>query len=238
MMDVFTKSIRKLMGWCPNAKALETRHSICPEYLEADNQSRGKDTGNSPISSPGWWNKRHNRSLIVSSVFTLFSIYWIGFQGVRPMDKGFMSGLIFGIIFNLTFCVWSWSYLDNIKNSSRKIKIITVSSKLRVINLILSLGLLYLLFSHFNWGLVLFLISAFYLIALLYYFKFDSSPILLLFYMGSSNMALVSGISGLCLTAFLYYLTDIYWEKKNKKIVLIYGRNTPEIHIVNAGAEL
>jgi len=29
-MDVFTKSIRKLMGWCPNTKTLETRHSICP----------------------------------------------------------------------------------------------------------------------------------------------------------------------------------------------------------------
>lgn len=226
------------MGWCPNAKVTETKHSICPEYLEADNQSRGRDAGNSPVSSPGWWNKRHNRSLIASFVLTLFSIYWIGFQGVRPMDKGFMFGLISGVIFNLTFCIWSWHYLDTIKNSSGKIKIITVSSKWRAINLILSLGLLYLLFSEFNWGFVLFLISAFCLIALLYYFKFDSSPLLLLLYLGSSNMALMSGLSGLCLTAFLYYLTDIYWEKKNKKIVLIYGRNMPEIHIVNAGAEL
>lgn len=234
-MDVFTKSIRKLMGWCPNAKPLETQHSICPEYLETDNQSRGKDAGNSSALPSGWWNKRHNRSLIVSSVFTLFSIYWIGFQGVRPMDKGFMSGLIFGIIFNLTFCIWSWNYLDKIKNSSKKRKIITVSSKWRVINLILSLVFLYLLFSQFNWGFVLFLISAFCLIALLYYFKLDSSPLVLLIYFGSRNMAPISGI---CLTAFLYYLTDVYWEKKNKKIVLIDGRNMPEIYIVNAGAEL
>ena len=226
--------IKKLMGWCPNAKALETQHSICPEYLEANSQSRGKDAENSPISSSSWWNKRHNKALVISSGLTLFSIYLIIFQGVRPMDKGFMFGLIIGTIFNLLFCIWNWHYLDNIKNSSRKIKIITVSSKWRIVNLILSLALLYLLFSQFNWGFILFLISAFSLIALLYYFKFDLSPLMLLLYFGSRNMAL---ISGLCLTAYLYYLTDIYWEKKNKKIVLIYGRNMPEIHIANMGAE-
>lgn len=232
--------IRKLMGWCPNAKALETRQSICPEYLEANNQSRGRDGGNSPVSSPGWWNKRHNRSLIVSSILTLFSIYWIGFQEVRPTDKGFTSGLIFGIIFNLTFCIWNWNYLDNIKNSSRKIKLITVSSKWRFISLInitLSLVLLYLLFSRFNWGFFLFLISVFCLIALLYYFNFDLSPLVFLFYLGSSNMAFISGIFGLCLTAFLHYLTDVYWEKKNGKIVLIYGLKMQGTYIVNAGAE-
>ncbi|AKB18795.1 DUF1673 domain-containing protein [Methanosarcina sp. WWM596] len=236
-MDVFVKSIRKLMGWCPNAKTLETQHSICPEYSEADNQSRGRDAGNTPILPSGWWNKRHNRSLIASSVFTLFSIYWIGFQGVRPMDKGFMSGLIFGIIFNLTFCVWSWNYLDNIKNSSKKTKIITVSSKWRIVNLILSLVFLYLLFSQFNRGFVLFLISAFCLIGLMYYFKFDPTPLVFLFYFGSLNTAFSSGIAGICLTAFLYYLTDVYWEKRNGKIVLVYDRKMSEICIVNAGAE-
>jgi len=225
------------MGWCPNAKTLETQHSICPEYSEADNQSRGKDAGNSPVSSPGLWNKRHNRSLIVSSVFTLFSIYWIGFQGVRPTDDGFMYGLILGVIFNLTFCIWNWSYLDDIKNSSRKIKIITVSSKWRVINLILSLVFLYLLFSQFNRGFVLFLISAFCLIALLYYFKFDPTPLVFLFYFGSLSSLNMALISGLCLTAFLHYLTDVYWEKRNGKIVLVYDRKLSEIHIVNAEEE-
>ena len=233
-VKIVIEGIRKLTGWCPNVKALETQHSIRPEYLEANSQSGGKDAENSPISSPSWWNKRHNRVLIMSSVLTLFSIYLIIFQEVRPMDKGFMFGLIIGTIFNLLFCIWSWHYLDNIKNSSRKIKIITVSSEWRAINLILSLALLYLLFSPLNWGFILFLISVFSLIALLCYFKFDLSPLILLFYFGSRNMAL---ISGLCLTAYLYYLTDIYWEKKNKKIVLIYGRNMPEIHIANMGTE-
>jgi len=33
-MNVFTKSIRKIMGWCPNAKALETGSQIIPENFE------------------------------------------------------------------------------------------------------------------------------------------------------------------------------------------------------------
>lgn len=235
-MDVFTKSIRKLMGWCPNTKTLETRHSICPEYPEADNQSRGKDAGNSPVPPPGWWNKRHNRSLIASSVITFFSIYWIGFQGVSPMDEGFMSGLILGIIFNLSLCIWTWNYLDDIKNSSRQRKIITVSSKERIINLInviIALVLLFLLFSQFNWGFVLFLISAFCLIALLYYFKLDLSPLVLLFYLGSLNTVFSYVISGSCVTAFLYYLTDVYWEKKNHmKIYIIFENSLEKIYAI------
>lgn len=201
-MNVFAKNIRKLMGWCPNAKVLETRHSICPEYLEADNQSRGKDTGNSPISSPGWWNKRHNRSLIVSSVFTLFSIYWIGFQGVRPMDKGFMSGLIFGIIFNPLLCIWNWRFLDKIKNSNKKVQ---TKNKLIIMAGILGLISLLINSSSLGWKSVL-------------------------------TFSLTCA-SGFCLTVFLYYLTDIYWEEKNEKIVLLEGYYTPEIYVTNKVAE-
>nr|WP_269848886.1 DUF1673 domain-containing protein [Methanosarcina horonobensis] len=216
------------MGWCPYAKTLETRHSTYPEYLEAENQSRGRDGGNTPLLPSGWWNRRRNRSLIESSVLTIFSVYWVAFQRESLQNEAFMPGLIFGIFFNLLFCIWNWSYLDDIKNSSRKIKIITVPSKLRVINLIIFLALLYLLFSQFNWGFVLFLISAFCLIALLYYFKLDLSPLVLLLYFGSRIMAVMGFMFGTCLTAFLYYLTDVYWEKKNHMKIYIKFENSLE----------
>ena len=219
------------MGWCPNAKTLETRHSICPEYPEADNQSRGRDAGNTPILPSGWWNKRRNRSLIESSVLTIFSVYWVAFQGESLKNEVFIPGLIFGIICNLLLCIGNWNYLDNIKNSSRQRKIITVSSKERIINLInviIALVLLFLLFSQFNWGFVLFLISAFCLIALLYYFKLDLSPLVLLFYLGSLNTVFSYIISGICVTAFLYYLTDVYWEKKNHMKIYIIFENSLE----------
>jgi hypothetical protein len=58
-----------------------------------------------------------------------------------------------------------------------------------------------------------------------------------LFYFGSLSSLNMALISGLCLTTFLHYFTDVYWEKRNEKIVLVYDRKTSEICIVNAGAE-
>lgn len=237
-MNVFTRSIRKLTGWCPNAKTLETQHSIHPEYFEANNQARGKDAGNSPVLPSGWWNKRHNRALIISSGLTLFSILGIGFMGVHPLDK-FVFGLVIGAVFSLLFCIWNWHYLDDVKKTGKKIKINNRSPKWRIIDLVLYLVLLYLLFTQSDWGLFLFFISAFCLITLFYYFSFNSAGLVVLLSLGSSLGwgYVMMFLSGFCLTAFLYYLTDVYWEKKNGKTVLVYGRKMPEIYIVNAGEE-
>jgi len=45
-MNVFTKSIRKIMGWCPNAKALETGSQTVPANFEAYDRSGGEKAGN------------------------------------------------------------------------------------------------------------------------------------------------------------------------------------------------
>jgi len=201
-MDVFTESIKKLMGWCPNAKTLKTQHSIHPEYLEANNQSRDRDARNSPISSPSWWNKRHNRLLIMSTGLTFFSIYWIGFQGESFISEAFILGLILGIIFNPLLCIWNWRFLDKIKNSNKKFQI---KNKLITIAGILGLTSLLIESSSLGWKFVL---------------TFS-----------------LTCTSGFCLTAFLYYLTDVYWEKKNKKIVILEGYYTPEIYVINKDAE-
>nr|WP_048116753.1 DUF1673 domain-containing protein [Methanosarcina vacuolata] len=227
--------IKKLMGWCPNAKMLETQHSIHSKYFEASDQAKGRDAGSLPVLPTGWWNKRHNRALVISSGLTLFSVLGIGFLGIHPMDKGFIFGLTIGTIFNLLLCIWNWHFLNKIKNTGKKIKKNIVSPKWRIINLLLSLVLLYLFFSQFNWGLILFFISAFCLIALFYYFNFDSTGLVVL--LGLSSFLgwkyIIAFLSGFCLTAFLYYLTDMYWEKRNGKIIIVYGRKMPGVYIVN-----
>nr|WP_238985591.1 DUF1673 domain-containing protein [Methanosarcina barkeri] len=235
-MDTMTlEYIKKLMGWCPNAKMLETQHSIHSKYFEASDQDKGRDAGSLSVLPTGWWNKRHNRALVISSGLTLFSVLGIGFLGIHLMDKGFIFGLIIGTIFNLLLCIWNWHFLNKIKNTGKKIKKNIVSPKWRVINLILSLVLLYLFFSQFNWGLIVFFISTFCLIALFYYFNFDSTGLVVL--LGLSSFLdwkyIIAFLSGFCLTAFLYYLTDMYWEKRNGKIIIVYGRKMPEIYIVN-----
>lgn len=193
-MDVFTKSIRKLMGWCPNAKTIENQHAIHPEYFEANNQSRGKDAANSLLPS-GWWNRRHNRILMMSSGLTLVSLLGIGFFGVHLRDESFIFGLIIGTIFNLPICIWNWHFLNKIKNSNKKVQ---TKNKLIVISGLLGLTTLLTQSSLVGWRVVL------------------------------------AFISGFCLTTFLYYLTDVYWEKKNEKIVLLEGSYMPDIYIVNA----
>ncbi len=231
------KYIKKLMGWCPNAKILETQHCNHSEHFEANDQDKGRDSGNPPVLPTGWWNKHHNRALMISSVLTLFSVLGIGFLEVHPMDKGFIFGLIIGTIFNLLLCIWNWHYLDNIENTGKKIKMAGRSPKWKAVNLILSLILLYLLFSQSNWGFILFFISAFCLTALLYYFDFFDSAALVLLLSLSSSLGwnyIIAFLSGFCLTAFLYYLTDMYWEKRNGKIIIVYGRKMPGIYIVNA----
>jgi hypothetical protein len=240
-MNVFIKSIRRLMGWCPNAKMVETQHSFHSEYFEVDDRSRGKDAGNSPVLPSGWWNKRHNRALVFSGL-TLFSLYCIGFQGINLRDEAFILGLIIGAIFNSLLCVWDWRFLNGMKtfNKIRQMNKKSTSPKMRVITSILSLTLLYLLFSDFGLEFFLSFISAFCLIALGYYFKLDwMHPMILLLSIGSISgfKHVLTFISGFCLTAFLLYLSALYWEKKNKKMVLIYGRDMPKIYIVNAGAE-
>lgn len=239
-MDVLTKSIRKLMGWCPNSKICETQNFVHPKHFEASNQSRGKNAGNSPASPISWWNKRHNKQLILSSL-TIFSLCWIGFQGISFRDKTFIAGLIIGIIFNLLFCIWDLHSLDKAKNSTKKISLYSMSTKMRVIISVLSLILLYLYFPQFGWKPILIFISAFCLVALVYYFKLDSIySLILLLSLGSTNGFgyMLTFLSGYCLTVFLYYVATIYWEKKNNKIVLVYRRKTSVIYIVNAGAEL
>jgi hypothetical protein len=197
-MDVLTKSIRKLMGWCPNLKTLETQHSIHPESFEANNQSRGKDAGNSPVLPSGWWNKRHNRMLILSSL-TLFSLCWIGFQGVNFRDEAFIMGLILGIILNPLFCIWDLRFLDKIKNSNKGVQ---TKNKLTTLGGILGLISLLIESSSSGWRYVL-------------------------------TFSLTCA-SGFCLTFFLYYFMLVYWEKKNNKIVLLYGSET---YVINAGKE-
>jgi hypothetical protein len=41
-MNVFTKGLRKLMGWCPKAKITETGSQISPANFEAYDRSGGE----------------------------------------------------------------------------------------------------------------------------------------------------------------------------------------------------
>ncbi|MDD4521559.1 MAG: DUF1673 family protein, partial [Methanosarcina sp.] len=57
-MNVVIKSIRKLMGWCPNAGVMEARKAVqFDELMVSVSGSAGEPTR----TTPGWWNKYRNR---------------------------------------------------------------------------------------------------------------------------------------------------------------------------------
>ncbi|MHC1756332.1 MAG: DUF1673 domain-containing protein [Methanosarcina sp.] len=88
------EQIKKLMGWCPNARAHETRHSPHPEYFDANIPTRGGDTGNSENLS--WFRKVSSRVLLVDSFLTLTYLLIMIQLGVNVVTllAGFFLSLI------------------------------------------------------------------------------------------------------------------------------------------------
>ena len=64
-----SRYIKKLMGWCPNAKTLETQYPTHPEYFSANTRARGEDSGDPENLS--WFRKVSNRILLIDSFLTL-----------------------------------------------------------------------------------------------------------------------------------------------------------------------
>jgi hypothetical protein len=166
-MNAFIKNIRRLMGWCPHVTSNSPEKN---NLFAISSIAAPKSSGNSPALPPGWWNKRHNRMLILSSL-TLFSLCWIGFQGVNFRDVVFIMGLIPGIILNSLFCIWDLRFLDKIKNSNKGVQ---TKNKLTTIGGILGLISLLIESSSSGWRYVLTFsltcASGFCLTFFLYYF--------------------------------------------------------------------
>ncbi|MCQ1535061.1 DUF1673 domain-containing protein [Methanosarcina sp. KYL-1] len=94
-MNEFTEGIRKLMGWCPNAKTLETRHSICPGYFGANTGAGDRDSGD-PVN-PCWSRKLSSRFLLVDSFLTLAYLLVMAQLGVNK--EAFLAGVFISVTF-------------------------------------------------------------------------------------------------------------------------------------------
>lgn len=92
--------IKKLMGWCPNAKVPETQHPIFPEYFGANTRARGKDSGNP--ANPGWFRKLSSKFLLVDSFLTLVYLLVIAQLGVN------LAFFLAGSFVSVTFFIFAW----------------------------------------------------------------------------------------------------------------------------------
>ena len=66
-------SVKRMMGWCPNASAIKYKESM---HFDTP-QMNAPDIGEvSTHAVNGWLNKYRNRILLISVILTLFSIVY------------------------------------------------------------------------------------------------------------------------------------------------------------------
>jgi hypothetical protein len=187
-MNVVIKSIRKLMGWCPNAGVMEARKAVkFDELMVSVSGSAGEPTR----TTPGWWNKYRNRILLNSLILTLLAIGFFISEGKNRLDL-FMIGIISGLVFSLFTIVTEWRRLN--KAAAGGFGRLQVTRKQMLVNYLIIIGLIFI---------GSFIIS---------YFAVKT---------GSSIREIYAFLSGFILIVWTQYFEVVYWERKNKKTLIV-----------------
>jgi|GEM_PF-211982 hypothetical protein len=98
-VNIVIKSIRRLMGWCPNVKTLETGSSISSANFEANDQSEGEKT-RSP-NAPSQHSRLDIQLLLLPIIF--IPIY------IKLFQKGInMEAFLLGLLLSLPIYLLGW----------------------------------------------------------------------------------------------------------------------------------
>lgn len=143
-MSLKVENIKKLMGWCPNARSHESRQHINFENFESGVPDREKGD-NGDQKNPGWLQKASTRTLLVD-IFLTFMYFSVLIQlGVN------LIFLLAGFFTALISFIFSWNANMRLYDSLEKQRLIDNSNLKR-----LCIILTYVLFS--------FVIVCFYII--------------------------------------------------------------------------
>ncbi|MDR7666231.1 DUF1673 domain-containing protein [Methanosarcina sp. Z-7115] len=100
-MNWEAKYIKKLMGWCPNAKANEARKLINLENFDSNTPDRARGE-NENLENPGWLRKTSTYTLLISTFFTLVYILVINHLGLK------LAFLLAGFFISVAFIAFDW----------------------------------------------------------------------------------------------------------------------------------
>jgi len=75
--------IKKLMGWCPNAKAHEARRNIDLENFDSNVPDRARGD-NSCLKNPGWLQRESNQILLFAIFLTFVHFLIYNHMGLLP----------------------------------------------------------------------------------------------------------------------------------------------------------
>lgn len=121
-------TIKKLMGWCPNASAIETRKSVQFDDMMVNSPDSG---GELTHATARWWNKWRNRVLLNSFILTLSAINFFSLGGKDNMNF-FLAGFIAGVLSGIVFWVFEWHRLN--KASSGEFKGLQITRRKKIIS--------------------------------------------------------------------------------------------------------
>jgi hypothetical protein len=115
------ESIKKMMGWCPNASALATKRVMVTLHegdFFADEKGKG---GMNPVKM-GWGNRYRNIALLITLIsfaslgfFMLFLLFMHGYSDfVEYLQNSLLKGIITGIILAVFISADQWRHLNRI----------------------------------------------------------------------------------------------------------------------------
>lgn len=141
------ETIKKFMGWCPNANGIKVRKSVQFDNLTVNVP---KSDGEFTQMTIEWWNKQRNRILIGIIGGTLLAVIWFVSYGINNMNV-FLAGLFTGIAGN----VLSWSQglnsLNRIASSGTPIK--TSTKQMLAVCILIIMGIVVTGYSAYYYGL-------------------------------------------------------------------------------------
>ncbi len=147
--------------------------------------------GELTYTTAGWWNKYHNRILFSSVIATLLAIVFFLSGGKDNMNI-FLAGLILGALSSPVFWVFEWRRLN--KAGAGEYMRLQVTRRKMVINYLIIVGFI----------AVFTFVTAFLLV------KTETRV--------RESYAF---LSGLFLLVWTQYLEVVYWERKNRKTLIV-----------------
>jgi hypothetical protein len=138
------ENIKKLMGWCPNAKASESRRNVSFENFDFDIPDRARGESGD-LKSLGWLRKASMRALLVDIFLLLmyFPVFYL-------MNVNLIF-LLAGVFVSLLLVIFTWNSQMKTYDALVKQPVID-NSKMKKITIVLPFVLYFGIFSIYFLG--------------------------------------------------------------------------------------
>jgi hypothetical protein len=166
-MNWGAKYIRKLMGWCPNAKSHGAIQQTDPENLNFDIPDRARGD-NSHLKNPGWLQRESNQILLFAIFLTFVHFFIYNRIGLLPS--------LFALLPPLFYFVFHWNErIQRFNDIAEKpiVRYVSKTSYLWILIIVLFVFLLMLLsyMIRQSWHSALFGLSIVWLLMWGFYFQ-------------------------------------------------------------------